>query len=74
MTKKDYERAASMAQSHGWDQKIVAAFADFFAADNPAFNATRFLAAARPGANVRSRGPRRADKRSSRRSRPGRRH
>ena len=65
MTKKDYERAASMAQADGWDPYVVAAFADFFKADNPVFNSARFIAACNPGANVRAR-PRKGERRSSR--------
>lgn len=69
MTKKDYERAAGMIQARGWGHDVAVAFSDFFAADNPDFDATRFMAATKPGANVRARGARKGDRRSSRQSR-----
>lgn len=58
MTKKDYERAATIAQEHrpetGWPQ-IINAFVELFAGDNPRFDEARFRAACIPGANVKAR-------------------
>jgi hypothetical protein len=64
MSKKDYERAARIAQrfsqADGEWSSVVDAFAQFFCDDgNPRFDATRFQAACQPGANVRAR-PRKA--------------
>lgn len=66
MTKKDYERAASMIQDTRRNvngprdveaiHAIEGAFAAFFASDNPRFDRERFLRACVPGANVRARG------------------
>ena len=64
MTKKDYERAATLIQSDRWVQAkvrvfLIDAFATFFTHDNPRFDEDRFRAACVPGANVRAR-PRKA--------------
>lgn len=66
MSKKDYERAASMVQDARRNARtpqdleaahaIEDAFARFFASDNDRFDATRFYRACVPGANVRARG------------------
>lgn len=62
MTKKDYEKAASIAQewmAHRAQAEafaIQAAFVRLFQEDgNPRFDADRFRRACVPGANVRSR-------------------
>jgi hypothetical protein len=60
MSKKDYERAATIAQAMSThrDEHVFAveAFLRFFRADgNPRFDEARFLQACVPGANVRAR-------------------
>ena len=59
MTKKDYERAALIAQNVGgglpYRYTVVQAFILLFQTDNPRFDMTRFRAACVPGANVRAR-------------------
>lgn len=61
MTKKDYERAATLIQecgdgpgSDGFEDTLET-FVQFFASDNPRFDEARFRAACVPGANVRAR-------------------
>ena len=66
MTKKDYERAALIAQRR-WRAEfdvyvrsaIIESFVELFAGDNPRFDEARFRAACVPGANVKAR-PKRA--------------
>jgi hypothetical protein len=58
MSKKDYERAASIAQraaSEAERATMVAAFSMLFREDSPRFDFDRFRAACVPGANVRAR-------------------
>jgi hypothetical protein len=67
MTKRDYERAAKVAQGYnapGWGDigdpahhgAVVEAFVRLFHEDgNPRFDVARFRAACQPGANVRAR-------------------
>ena len=62
MSKKDYERAARIAQrwkaeaaDAGESAAVVAAFMEFFRTDNPRFDTDRFYRACVPGANVRER-------------------
>ena len=62
MSKKDYERAALVAQDMrksedlpAWEA-VVDAFVRFFSGDNPRFNGVRFRLACVPGANVKARG------------------
>lgn len=61
MTKKDYEKAASIAQewarcaSSDASESVVNAFVELFQGDNERFNEDRFRRACVPGANVRSR-------------------
>ena len=68
MTKKDYERAATIVQSmrsdaigglgiysSGTMATVEGTFARFFRDDNPRFDEARFRAACVPGANVRAR-------------------
>lgn len=63
MTKKDYEKAASIAQQVGRDDvlrvgqfgAVVDAFVELFVDDNDRFDEMRFRRACVPGANVRSR-------------------
>jgi hypothetical protein len=43
MTKKDYIRAAGIIRSHGSPEKMIEAFVEFFAGDNPAFDVDRFI-------------------------------
>lgn len=55
MTKKDYERAATIAQCIGRNNEVtVDAFVALFTFDNPRFNEVRFRAACVPGANVKA--------------------
>lgn len=59
MSKKDYEKAATIIQrerSIGDNEKacLVSTFVEFFSADNPAFNEVRFRKACVPGANVKA--------------------
>lgn len=54
MTKKDYERAATIAQELN-STKVAQAFATLFRDDNPRFDEARFRAACVPGANVKAR-------------------
>ena len=64
MTKRDYERAATITQewalSAGEDspdycRAVEEAFVELFADDNPRFDEARFRAACIPGANVKAR-------------------
>ena len=65
MTKKDYERAATIVQFmrsglHTPNQEVIAlgaehAFVELFTGDNPRFDEARFRAACIPGANVKAR-------------------
>lgn len=63
MSKKDYEKAARIAQEQciiGKTDKlvhasVVRAFVDLFRDDNSRFNEDRFRRACAPGANVKSR-------------------
>lgn len=65
MTKKDYERAATLVQSaheiavndveRACAKAMVHAFVLLFADDNPRFDEDRFRRACAPGANVRAR-------------------
>ena len=59
MSKKDYERAAEIAQRCAtWVARVdvVGAFVDLFREDgNPRFDEARFRRACVPGANVRAR-------------------
>jgi hypothetical protein len=62
MSKKDYERAARIAQrwqdtagDAGQGAAVTAAFLELFRADgNPRFDEARFRRACEPGANVRA--------------------
>lgn len=55
MSKKDYEKAAKIAQRYR-DAAVVDAFTTLFVEDgNPRFDARRFHNACVPGANVRAR-------------------
>jgi hypothetical protein len=45
MTKKDYIKAARIIQEHGAPPKMVEAFVEFFAGDNPQFDVDRFIEA-----------------------------
>lgn len=54
MTRKDYEKAAIIAQRYPYTD-VVEAFADFFRDDNDRFDEARFRAACVPGANVKAR-------------------
>lgn len=66
MSKKDYERAATLVQSaheiaendteRACARALVHAFVLFFSDDNPRFDAAQFERACVPGANVRARG------------------
>ena len=61
MTKKDYERAATIVQAcanFGTIEEtaaVTAAFTRLFESDNPRFDEARFRAACIPGANVKAR-------------------
>ena len=59
MTKRDYERAATITQNtpseHARRGCVENAFVEFFEGDNPRFDETRFRAACVPGANVKAR-------------------
>jgi hypothetical protein len=59
MSKKDYERAARLAQSWAGNTDapiVVQAYVDLFHDDgNPRFDEARFRAACVPGANVKAR-------------------
>lgn len=62
MTKKDYERAARIAQAEPAARSgskvhanVVEAFVALFRSDNPRFDEERFRAACVPGANVKAR-------------------
>lgn len=62
MSKKDYERAASILRTFSigpedccWEN-AVGAFTEFFRGDNRLFDEERFRAACVPGANVKARG------------------
>ena len=57
MTKKDYERAATIVQSYLDLHRapITNAFIELFERDNPRFDEDRFRAACIPGANVKAR-------------------
>jgi len=59
MSKKDYERAAAVAQRYTAacaHESVVDAFVALFNGDgNPRFDAARFRRACEPGANVRAR-------------------
>ena len=65
MTKKDYERAATIVQdfAKGFaegsnDSRVLCArhiLSAFFSDDNPRFDESRFRAACIPGANVKAR-------------------
>ena len=60
MTKKDYIRAAEIAQNFDRPLErsaVIAAFVLLFKPDNGNFDESRFIAACRPGANARSRRP-----------------
>lgn len=46
MTKKDYIKAAEIIRSHGSPEKMIEAFVEFFAGDNPQFDVDRFIEAA----------------------------
>lgn len=66
MSKKDYEKAAWIAQQYAGDpdsshdaeaySAVIHAFTRLFQTDNPRFNETRFRCACVPGANVKARG------------------
>lgn len=66
MTKKDYERAASLIQTaaemaverteHQVVKVMTETFVLFFQDDNPRFDEARFRRACVPGANVKARG------------------
>ena len=61
MTKKDYERAATMVQRERGIKSaeracLISFLVEFFASDNFRFDAQRFRRACEPGANVRARG------------------
>lgn len=62
MSKKDYERAAEIAQRYVQGMEfprtanVVEAFIELFEGDNPAFDEERFRSACSPGANVRAKG------------------
>lgn len=64
MSKKDYERAASILQGYNIEkypeeccwENAVDAFVKFFRGDNRLFDEERFRAACVPGANVKARG------------------
>lgn len=53
MTKKDYIRAAEIIREHGSPVKMIEAFVEFFAGDNPAFDVDRFIDAASGTASPR---------------------
>lgn len=62
MTKRDYERAATIAQAwvqHGLLMEqgaaVEDAFVSLFEGDNPRFDEARFRRACAPGANVKAR-------------------
>lgn len=70
MSKKDYEKAAQIAQGVPFEiggvavegyscrdthEAIVEAFVELFRDDNPLFDAARFRRACVPGANVKAR-------------------
>lgn len=59
MSKKDYERAASIAQAYDDEvvyPAVIGAFCTLFKLDgNPRFDEARFRRACLPGANVRAR-------------------
>jgi len=61
MSKRDYEKAAKIAQSWGRENELparlalVESFIEFFHDDNPRFDAARFRRACVPGANVKAR-------------------
>lgn len=61
MTKKDYERAATIAQAWGRSPccmeqgaAVEDAFVSLFEGDNPRFDEARFRRACAPGANVKA--------------------
>ena len=60
MTKKDYERAATIIQELHQENTydvtpVEEAFCEFFRDDNPRFDEARFRHACTPGANVKAR-------------------
>jgi len=60
MSKKDYEKAAEVAQRYAEDANehsiVIGAFVTLFTEDgNPRFDADRFRRACQPGANVKAR-------------------
>ena len=59
MTKKDYERAALIAQNVRVPDRysVVLAFITFFQNDNPRFDSRRFRSACVPGARARKAAP-----------------
>lgn len=61
MSKKDYEKAARLAQriasveEHDHWRLVVGTFVEFFKDDSERFNEARFRRACVPGANVKAR-------------------
>ena len=59
MTKRDYEKAATIAQgfvtAHNIRDMVTGAFCSLFRDDNAQFNEARFRTACVPGANVKAR-------------------
>jgi hypothetical protein len=43
MTKKDYIRAAKIIKAYGSQAKMIEAFVEFFAGENPRFDVDRFV-------------------------------
>lgn len=59
MSKKDYQRAAEIAQDFSPDgrghEDVTEAFIELFRNDNERFDEARFRAACIPGANIKAR-------------------